>query len=203
MLKEKVSKMKDKLIKKGEGNNKKTIENLVVFVIVLIVTVVMINYIWNDKNVTKSKNQNEVTTKVLASEENDSDISNDDMESKLKNILSKIKGVGNVEVVITYSQTSEIVPMYNEDSSQKSTEETDSGGGSRVVNEVTNKKDIVYEENNGVKTPITKSIINPTIEGAIITAQGAENAQTKANIIQAVEAATGLATHKIQVFEMN
>lgn len=203
MLKEKVSKMKDKLIKKGEGNNKKTIENLVVFVIVLIVTVVMINYIWNDKNETKSKNQNEVTTKVLASEENDSDISNDDMESKLKNILSKIKGVGNVEVVITYSQTSEIVPMYNEDSSQKSTEETDSGGGSRVVNEVTNKKDIVYEENNGVKTPITKSIINPTIEGAIITAQGAENAQTKANIIQAVEAATGLATHKIQVFEMN
>ena len=203
MLKEKFSKMKDSLIKKREGNNKKTIENLVVFVIILIVTVVMINYIWNDNKTTKSKENNEVTTKVLASEEDNESTNNDDIESKLENILGKIKGVGNVKVVITYSQTSEIIPMYNEDSSQKSTEETDSGGGSRVVNEVTSKKDIVYEENNGVKTPITKSIINPTIEGAIITAQGADNAQTKANIIQAVEAATGLATHKIQVFKMN
>lgn len=53
-----------------------------------------------------------------------------------------------------------------------------------------------------MKTPVTQSTVNPTIEGAIITAQGASNAETKANIIQAVEAATGLATHKIQVFEM-
>ena len=42
----------------------------------------------------------------------------------------------------------------------------------------------------------------PTIEGAIITAVGAGNATVKSNIIQAVEAATGLATHKIQVFPM-
>lgn len=42
----------------------------------------------------------------------------------------------------------------------------------------------------------------PKIEGAIITAEGAGNVTTKTNIIQAVEAATGIATHKIQVFEM-
>ena len=60
-----------------------------------------------------------------------------------------------------------------------------------------------YEEKNGVKTPITQSIINPTIEGAIITAQGATNADVKTNIVQAVEAVTGLATYKIQVFEMD
>ena len=53
------------------------------------------------------------------------------------------------------------------------------------------------------KTPITQKIIQPKIEGAIITAQGANNATVKTNVIQAVEAVTGLATHKIQVFEMN
>ena len=51
--------------------------------------------------------------------------------------------------------------------------------------------------------PITQKIIQPKIQGAIITAKGANDANTKANIIQAVEAITGLATHKIQVFEMN
>lgn len=46
-------------------------------------------------------------------------------------------------------------------------------------------------------------MIKPKIEGAVIIAKGATNIDTKTNIIQAVEAATGLATHKIQVFEMN
>ena len=50
--------------------------------------------------------------------------------------------------------------------------------------------------------PVTQSIIEPKIEGAIITAVGAGNSIVKENIVQAVEAATGLAIHKIQVFEM-
>lgn len=64
-------------------------------------------------------------------------------------------------------------------------------------------KQIVYKENaDGSKEPITKSIESPQIEGAIIVASGGGNAEIKTNIIEAVEAATGLATHKIQVFEM-
>lgn len=203
MLKEKISKIKNSLIKAdGSSNNKKTIENLVVFIILLIVTVVMINYIWNGKEKEKTQKQNLVGAKTLATDTEKSK-SDDDMESKLENILSKIKGVGEVKVAVMYSKTSEIVPMYNEDSSEKLTEETDSNGGNRKVEETTVKKDIIYEENSGIKSPITQSIISPTIEGAIITAKGAGDAQIKANIIQAVEAATGLATHRIQVFEMN
>ena len=64
------------------------------------------------------------------------------------------------------------------------------------------KKDIIYQESSGEKKPITQSLISPKVEGAVITAVGAENADVKSKIIQAVEAVTGLATHKIQVFEM-
>ena len=42
----------------------------------------------------------------------------------------------------------------------------------------------------------------PKMEGALIVAEGANNAEVKTNIIQAVEALTGLSTHKIQVLEM-
>lgn len=45
--------------------------------------------------------------------------------------------------------------------------------------------------------------VNPSIEGAIITARGANNSNVKTNIISAVEAVTGLPTHKIQVFQMS
>lgn len=206
MIKEKLQKLKESLkIKEGE-NNKKNIENLVLLVIIIIITVVAINYIWSGED----EKQNSDSNKKLATEETTNNIqssssdvdSNSDIEERLANILSNIKGVGKVKVLITYSQTSQIIPLYDEDSSVSTTEETDSGGGTRIVNENSTKKEIIYEDNNGVKTPITQSIINPKIEGAIITAQGATNAEIKTNIVQAVEAATGLATYKIQVFEM-
>lgn len=76
------------------------------------------------------------------------------------------------------------------------------GGGNRKISETSVKKEVVYQEINGEKIPVTQSVIKPKIEGAIITAKGATNSEVKANIVQAVEAATGLATHKIQVFEM-
>lgn len=92
--------------------------------------------------------------------------------------------------------------MYNENSKKSVTEETDTSGGVRKVETTDAQKEIVYQESNGDKTPIIQKTIEPKIEGAIITAKGASNISIKTDIIQAVEAATGLATHKIQVFEM-
>lgn len=76
-------------------------------------------------------------------------------------------------------------------------------GGSRKVVETDVKKDIIYQETGSEKTPIIQSVISPKVEGAIITAQGASSTVIKANIIQAVEAVTGVPSHKIQVFAMS
>ena len=76
------------------------------------------------------------------------------------------------------------------------------GGGTRKISETNSKKEVIYKEINGEKIPVTQSIISPKVEGAIVAAVGAKSAEVKTNIIQAVEAVTGLATHKIQVFEM-
>ena len=193
-----------------EGNNKKKIENLVFFIVVLIITIVIINVIWNGNKKTNNQETN-IDNKKLAESQNTlsgtSDIQSsntqNELETKLEKILSKIQGVGEVQVCINYQESAELVAMYNENSKTSSTEETDTSGGTRKIEEIDTQKDIIYKENNGEKTPITKKVIQPKIEGAIITAKGANNAETKTNIIQAVEAVTGLATHKIQVFEMN
>ena len=76
------------------------------------------------------------------------------------------------------------------------------GGGNRKISQTSSKKEVIYQEVGGEKIPVTQSIVKPKIEGAIVTAIGAKNIEIKTNIVQAVEAATGLATHKIQVFEM-
>jgi stage III sporulation protein AG len=188
-----------------EENNKSKIENLVFFAVLLIITIVIINLILKDnKQVTKQENN--TSSKQLASNStttNANNIATDSLSEQLEDILSKIQGVGEVKVFVNYSESSEVVAMYNETTKTSNTEENDTSGGSRKIEETDSQKEIIYQEENGEKTPITQKIIQPKLEGAIITAKGASNAQTKANIIQAVEAATGLATHKIQVFEMN
>ena len=200
MFRDKLSFLKPKLEDGGVTTNKKKIENLVVFAVILIITIIIINMILGDGKKKTSKEQVNSSSKQLATKTNDSEDSS--LEEKLKNILQKIQGVGKVEVFVNYSESSETVAMYNENSKVSSTEETDTSGGKRVIEQTDTQKDIVYKEEGGEKTPITQKIIQPKIEGAIITAQGANNAIVKANIVQAVEAATGLATHKIQVFEM-
>ncbi len=200
-------KIKELISQKKEEPNKKKIENLVVFLIILIITIIVINVIWSGDKKSDNSESTSDKNKKLASDTQTVQTSNDetldDLVVKLEDILSKINGVGKVRVMITYSKTSQTVPLYNQDSSEKNTEESDKQGGTRKITETGTKTEIVYKEVNGEKIPITQSVISPTIEGAIVTAEGANNITVKTNIIQAVEAVTGVATHKIQVFEMS
>lgn len=207
MFRDKLNKIIGTKDSKTDGKDGRKIENLVVFAIILIITIIVINVIWNGDEKKSTKDTTKDYSKKLASntttEETSEACESSDLEKKLENILSKIQGVGKVKVFINYSQSSETVAMYNENSKVSQTEETDTSGGKRVIQSTDSQKDIVFKEENGEKIPITQKIIQPKIEGAIITAQGANDATTKSNIMQAVEAATGIATHKIQVFEMN
>lgn len=209
MLKESIKKFKESISKQKEQNNKKNIENLVVFLILLIITIIAINTIWGEKKEETNQEDSNTSYKKLADNINSNISSNNDqfseynLEENLEDILSKIAGVGKVKVLVTYSETSEVVAMYNETYTSSNTEETDTNSGIRKIEQTDTNKEIIYEEKNGEKSPITQKVIMPKIEGAIITAEGAENANVKTNIIQAVSAATGLATYKIQVFEMS
>lgn len=199
MIKEKIEKLKEKLKKNGEN---KKIENLIVFVIILIVTIVIINTIWNGSDNKDKKESEDVSGyKRLAIEDNNTETNeSDDLEKKLEQILSKMEGVGKVSVMITYSQGSEIVPMQNETSKSSKINETDSDGGTRTTEQVDSSKEVIYSNGNKVETQTVK---NPIAQGAIVIAEGASNAIVKTNIVSAVEAITGLATYKVQVFEMN
>ncbi len=198
MFKDKIEQVKALVVKK-DNKEKRKVENLVFFLVLLVITLISINLIFKDKK----KTNNTQTKKELVLENPDVEDSKSvetNIEEQLKNTLSKIKGVGDVEVLITYSESSKITPMYNETSTQSVTEENDSNGGTRKIESYDSNKEIVSDSNS---EPITEKVTMPKMEGAVIIAKGADNTLVKNNIISAVEAATGLSTHKIQVFEMN
>ena len=96
MFKEKI---KSLMLKENSKDSKKKIENIVVFIIILIVTVIAINSIWNGKEETSKNQDTKVdTTKQLASANNTSSNNNEatTIEKELETILSNIEGVGKV-----------------------------------------------------------------------------------------------------------
>ena len=92
----------------------------------VIITIIVINMILKDDKKEGNTQTNSIG-KTLA--KTDSSIQNntkDELQENLETILSKIDGVGKANVLITYSQSSETIAMYNEDSTKSDTEEADS-----------------------------------------------------------------------------
>ncbi len=185
-------------IKKIFTNKEKRIENLVSFLIILVITLIIINKILDNSN-ENNNNKNEIKDDYSAVQVSSENVVTESLDKKLENILSKINGVGKVSVLVTYSESSSLVPIYNVSSSTSTVEETDTSGGKRKTETENNEKGVITDSSSNV---IAEKTTMPVIEGVVVIAQGAENSNIKSNIISAIEAATGIATHKIQVFEM-
>lgn len=189
--------MIDKL-KRIFENKEKRIENLISLLIILVITLIVINKILDSDKKENLEVKNEAGVEFAKEEVRN--ISTD-LEKRLENILSKISGVGNVSVLLTYKESQALVPVYNINSSISTVEEKDTSGGSRITETENLQKDVVTTQNSNSDI-VTEKNIMPIVEGAIITASGADDIKVKSNIISAVEAVTGIATHKIQVFKM-
>ena len=189
-------------IKNMLKNKEKKTENLISFLVILIFTLIIVNKILDSENDDKNMHSRDYRNEVgveLAKESSDTFDSGNELEKKLENILKKISGVGDVCVLLTYSESSKFVPIYNTNSSITAVEEKDVNGGIRTTETENIEKDVVTDSKSDIALEKT---IMPTIEGVIVTANGASDSSVKGNIIAAVEAVTGVATHKIQVFEM-
>lgn len=101
------------------------VENIVFLIILLIVTIIIINYILKEKK-SPVEYENSSSSKSLADIQNESDKQSSDLQTNLEKILSTIKGVGKVNVFISYSESSKTIAMYDEKTTTSSTEETDS-----------------------------------------------------------------------------
>lgn len=179
-----------------DRDNKRRNENLIAFLIILVITLIIINKILSEDESKNTLNENnaELVTKsnVVATEVS---IENENLKVELENILSKISGVGKVEVLLTYSETSSMSPLYNESTS--SSVSTSSDG---TTTETTSESKEIFTDSSD--EAVIEKYKMPKLEGAIVIAQGAGDITVKSNIVSAVEATTGLLNHKIQVFEM-
>ncbi|REK77345.1 stage III sporulation protein AG [Paenibacillus paeoniae] len=121
------------------------------------------------------------------------------LETRLKEILEKIVGVGSVDVMVTVDSTEEIVVERNKTENQSITDENDRNGGVRHITSISKDGQVVLYEVSGEQKPIITKTINPRIRGVLIVAKGAENATVRRLISSAVEKGLSVPVNRISV----
>lgn len=121
------------------------------------------------------------------------------MEERVKEILSHVEGVGKVDVMIVLKSSEEKVLRVDTNSSLSSTRETDSSGGSRnIENQEVSESTILTGNGEG---PIVEKELKPEVSGVVISAEGGESPKVKADISEAMEALFDIPAHKIKVLK--
>lgn len=198
---------------KGKEKNKKNLTNLLILILLGIFLVTSGSLLSKQSKNTISINEPEEGEKSsknnygnnkggnYKSEVDLKEYSNE-LNDKLKNILALIDGVGNVETLIYFEGGEEYVPATNINNSLSKTEETDTSGGKRKIDQNNDGKTIVtFNDGDSTKPLITKKK-NPRITGVCIVAEGAENKVTELRIVQAVVKLFNLPDTKVQVYPM-
>lgn len=196
------NKLKDML---DSGNTKKIIYNLLIVVIICTIILISLSTFYPkkdlesmDSSIDKEASEASADTNIPESAYSDS------MESRLEKILSQIDGIGEVEVMITYETSTEVVPASNTTKSEQTTQEKDMQGGTRTTKQENTTENIVtvsgQDYNN---SPIVIKEIKPIIRGVIVVAEGADNPEVKSNLIEAVTTIFQIKSNKVKIYNRN
>ncbi|MCC8163383.1 MAG: stage III sporulation protein AG [Lachnospiraceae bacterium] len=107
------------------------------------------------------------------------------LESRLEEMLSQVEGIGKVRVMLTFA-----------DSGQKQVEKDVN------VTENSTQEETVYEDQgSSERTPYVSSETPPQVEGVLVIAEGGDDGDVKADIIEAAQALFGIEAHKIKIMK--
>lgn len=124
------------------------------------------------------------------------------MEEKLEEALSQMAGAGKVKVVISMKSSEEKVVEKDQPVTRSNTSETDSGGGTRSINNLETGESTVYSSEGTDSEPYVVKVIQPEVEGVIVLAEGAGTGNVSKNISEAIQVLFGIDAHKIKVVKM-
>lgn len=197
---------------KDAFKNNKNINNILAVILVLIFILIAINVFLPKSNGSDKKDATNASTTANNSGEkaiSDNSTSKDNssyeeaQKKSLISILKKIKGVGNVDCMITFEGGEVKVPAYDENTQNNTTEETDKEGGKRVSNQKSDGSKVVMSTNKGDNEPFILETRKPKVVGVMVVAEGAKDSKVKSNIEKAVINLYDIPANKVNVFSMD
>lgn len=174
-------------------DNRKFMTNIFI-VLIMAVGILLVLNIYTSKYKNPSPgvikdNSNEYTSLEKASYESY-------IENRLAEILSKLKGVGQVSVMVTLEDGVEHIPATNITTTRENTKELDSQGGTR---EIVREDETLQVVNTSDEVVVLKEV-KPNIRGVIVVAEGAEDIRVLEALYEAVKTVLGVSGNRVQIF---
>lgn len=113
-----------------------------------------------------------------------------EIDEQIEELLMQINGAGKVHVMLTVR------------SGAKTIYETNNVHSSSGENTSTNNNVIIVTDSNRNQNGLIQQIISPTYQGAVIVCEGADDANVRLAIVEAVSDLTGLGANQISVLKM-
>ena len=167
---------------------------LVIGFILIAITILAPGLLSGKNEVLTEENNTKVNTTVSTYE--------DKQKIELTNILRKIDGVGEVDVMINFESGEEKVAAYDSTNQTTKTEETDTNGGKRVSDQQNDTTKVVMSSESGGNSPVILKTYKPKVIGVVITAEGAESSKVRYDIEKAVSSLYGISVEKVNVYPM-
>lgn len=112
-------------------------------------------------------------------------------EERMRSILSRIDGVGQLELMLTVESVQEREFAVDTELSYS--------GATAAPDDYTRRSETVVLSGGAGDEPVVVRNIGPTYRGALVVCQGGGSAEVKLAVTQAVSALTGLSTDRITV----
>lgn len=135
---------------------------------------------------------------VQAETENISGRNEAELEQRMAQILSRIDGAGNVEVMLTFSMAEQKIIAHEEKHEESRGEEN--GRTSESLRTETSV--VMLEDGKGSLSPLVLSEASPKVEGVVIVAEGGGSPAVCASLNSAAQALLDVPAHKIAVLKM-
>lgn len=186
----------------------KSIVNLIILLLLIIMIYLVVSYFTGVNNISKSEKTNLENISSEQQVENEIEKGSEVLgyqekqEKDLERILSKIEGVGEVDVVINFQSSEVKVPAVDNSSQKSTTEETDSEGGTRVNSQETDGDKIVMSNSSSGSEPVILKTEKPEVLGVMVVAEGAEDSKIKYEITKAISSLYNISVDKVNVLAM-
>ncbi|WP_055667686.1 stage III sporulation protein AG [Desnuesiella massiliensis] len=179
-------------------NSKNSMYNLVIILLLGVFIVIVTSFFNNGTKASISNENHQEKGETL----NDMSSYEQKMKNELKYALSKIRGVGSVEVVIYFESGEEQVPAVDVNRTYSTTQEKDNSGGNRVNNQTSDGSKVVITNKSNGSEPLILKTYKPKITGVLIVAQGAEDKKIQYEITKVVSTLYNIPQNKVNVCSM-
>lgn len=124
-------------------------------------------------------------------------------KKQLEDMLEKIDGVSEVEVMVNLDSTNIKVYEKNLIKGQQHTEENDQNGGTRQIEDNTEETQTVLVRQGDQEQPLLVQTKKPAVRGVLVVAKGVEQATVKQWVVEAVSRVLDVPTHRVSVKPKN